>query len=298
MYHSITFMNVDDTAVRKNTLEDWHLIPSSRPVITPPKVQTKYVDIPGADGSLDLTDYLAGRPTFSDREGTIEFIVLNDYNIEGYNYNWSSLYSEIMTYLHGWQKIMILEDDPDYFYKGRFSVDSWTTDQNNSKITVGYKLWPYKMNSLYIFADEFEPGTYRISTTDPEEIALNQDADNGPALYNDDSYIRRTIRQKTSARPRFIKEGSKITFSSSVFPNTYKLRYYRYDTSLAPAKWVFTASGTGATTIDNGSSYTVPTGNGGYYRFCIDAGSNNTFTGSYEEAAKSIKFEYEPDEVL
>ena len=279
MYHSITFMNVDDTSVRKNTLEDWHLIPSSRPVITPPKVQTKYVDIPGADGSLDLTDYLAGRPTFSDREGTIEFIVLNDYNIEGYNYNWSSLYSEVMSYLHGWQKIMILEDDPNYFYKGRFSVDSWTTDQNNSKITVGYKLWPYKMNSLYIFPDEFESGTYyATNANDP----LNKDLQHGPAPYTSDKYIR----QKTSASPRFIKEGTKISFSSTVLGSGYKLRAYRYDESLTPAAW-----STSFASIDNGSEYTVPANYGGYYRFSIYAG-NTVFSGSYEEAAKSIKFKF------
>ena len=46
MYHSITIGS-------KNTWDDWYLIPSSRPVVNPPKPKTKYIDIPGADGHLD-----------------------------------------------------------------------------------------------------------------------------------------------------------------------------------------------------------------------------------------------------
>ncbi|MBE6724980.1 MAG: hypothetical protein E7576_07270 [Ruminococcaceae bacterium] len=137
MYHSITFGN-------KNTYSDWHLVPSSRPVVDPPKPKTQYVDIPGADGSIDLTESLAGRPVFSDRQGSFEFIVLNDFNLDNYSYDWNSVYTAVLSYLHGKRMRMVLEDDPTYFYEGRFSVNGWKSDANNSKITIDYVVGPYK----------------------------------------------------------------------------------------------------------------------------------------------------------
>ena len=131
MYHSITFGD-------KNTWDDWHLVPASRPVFNPPAVKTRYVDIPGADGSIDLTDALTGYPVYENREGTVEFIVVNDYG------QWQDRYSEIMGYLHGRSMRAILEDDPGYYYEGRFAVDEWASEENWSRITIAYNLAPYK----------------------------------------------------------------------------------------------------------------------------------------------------------
>ena len=172
-YHSITFGE-------KNTWTDWHLVPTSRPVINPPKPKTQYVDIPGADGSIDLTESLAGRPVFSDREGSIEFIVLNDFNIDNYNYNWIDIYTEVLQYLHGRRMRMILEDDPNYYYDGRFAVNSWKSDANNSTITIDYVVGPYKYLVSSPFAGEnLENGTFEFSGTEGEsdytirEVTIN-----------------------------------------------------------------------------------------------------------------------------
>lgn len=147
MYHSVTFGN-------KNSYNEWRLVPSSRPVINPPKPKVQYVDIPGADGSIDLTESLAGRPVFEDREGSLEFIVLNDFNVDNYQYNWIDVYTSIMQYLHGQRMTMVLDDEPDYFYEGRFTVNSWKSDQNNSTITIDYRLSPYKYPVLTRFTEE------------------------------------------------------------------------------------------------------------------------------------------------
>lgn len=131
MYHSITFGD-------KNTWDDWHLVPSSRPVIAPPDVKSKTVDIPGADGELNLTDLLNGRPTYQNRTGSIEFIVVNDY------WDWDVAYSTIMNYLQGKSMKMVLEDDPAYYYEGRFAVSEWRSDKSWSLITIDYNVYPYK----------------------------------------------------------------------------------------------------------------------------------------------------------
>ena len=132
MYHSIQFGG-------KNTWDDWHLIPTSRPLFNPPQVKTNTIEIPGGDGVLDLTTSLAGRPTYSNRTGSFEFAVENDYR------DWAVLFSEIMAYLHGQaMRAILVDDDPEYYYEGRFSVNTWKSDPGYSKITIDYSVGPYK----------------------------------------------------------------------------------------------------------------------------------------------------------
>lgn len=131
MYHSVVFGD-------KNTWDDWHIVPSTRPTFSMPAVKENYVDIPGADGVIDLTDSLIKRPTYKNREGEFEFIVVNDYG------EWSERYSEIANFLHGRAMKCYLEDDPGYYYQGRFSVNNWKSDRNWSSITINYNVEPYK----------------------------------------------------------------------------------------------------------------------------------------------------------
>ncbi len=154
MYHSITIGS-------KNTWDDWHLIPSSRPLFSPPTVKTNTVDIPGGDGVLDLSTALAGRPTYNNRTGSWTFYVENGFK------NWSVLYSEIMVYLHGQTFKAFLEDDPGYYYEGRFSVNAWKSDKDYSQITIDYDVAPYKQSRTVSGSDwlwdtfNFETGVIR-----------------------------------------------------------------------------------------------------------------------------------------
>ena len=150
MYHSITFGE-------KNTWDDWHLIPSSRPIFNPPKPKTNYVDIPGANGHLDLSEVVSGEVVYEARTGSLEFIVDNGHK------EWHDLYSEIMNYLHGKTMRAVLEDDPTFYYEGRFSVNQWKSEPHNSKITIDYTVNPYKLeqnSSLY----DWEWDTFNFET--------------------------------------------------------------------------------------------------------------------------------------
>lgn len=138
-YHSITIGT-------KNTWDDWHLIPSSRPLFNPPPVKTSYVEIPGGDGILDLTTAMTGKPMYSNRTGSWEFYVENGFK------DWTVLYSEIMMYLHGQEFKAWLDDDTAYYYEGRFSVNQWRSDPAQSLIVIDYNVGPYKQ---YAASDEY-----------------------------------------------------------------------------------------------------------------------------------------------
>lgn len=140
MYHSITF---DD----KNTWDDWCLIPNGRPVFTPPEQKTNYLDIPGANGSLDMSEALTGYPVYNNREGTFSFIIMNKNAVSYPECNprkLDDIYSEIMSYLHGKVRTAILEDDPGYKYKGRFRVSGITPGADWTTIDIDYNVNPFK----------------------------------------------------------------------------------------------------------------------------------------------------------
>ncbi|MCD8119765.1 MAG: hypothetical protein LUE29_09870 [Lachnospiraceae bacterium] len=158
MYHSITFGD-------KNTWDDWHIVPTSRPFFSPPELKKKTLDIPGADGVIDLTEALTGYPVYENRTGSIEFVVMNDYcqPIDSAD-EWQEIYSDIMDYLHGQKMIAVLEDDPTYYYEGRFTVSQWQSGSYYSVITIDYDVNPYKW-SLYDSFGEWLADPFDISST-------------------------------------------------------------------------------------------------------------------------------------
>ena len=129
----------------KHTYTDWGLILRSRPVISPPTPKTMYIDIPEADGRLDLTESLSGEVRYNNRSITFQFVVIEARK------RWTQIYSEILNYLHGQEMIIHLDEDRNYYYVGRISVDEWASDKKTSVITISGDVNPYKLeihNSL------------------------------------------------------------------------------------------------------------------------------------------------------
>ena len=225
-YHSITIGT-------KNTWDDWHLVPTSRPLVEPPEVQTSYVTIPGSYGTLDLTEALTGYPTYGDRTGSWEFIVMNDY------WNWETAYSEIMGYLHGKSYQVILDDDPGYYYEGRLSVDGWKSGKGWSTITIRYRFNPFKIEILA--SDEewkwdtfnFETGIIRVY----KDLPIS--GQTSITVINEQMRLTPTI--KSNATMTLAHRGKTYTISSG--NNTPR------DLKLIPGTNVLTFSGNGSVSI-------------------------------------------------
>lgn len=127
-----------NAASKANTWFDWYIVPSSRPSIAQPTPKEERLDLPGANGDIDLTSILTGYPVFNNRTGTIEFTAMNTTR------SWSDRYSKIASFLNGQKMYMILLDDPLWYYEGRFTINDWESDPKWSKISVSYTLYPYK----------------------------------------------------------------------------------------------------------------------------------------------------------
>lgn len=137
-YHSIIFNGV-------NTWDEWNLVPTSRPVFAPPALKEHIIDIPGRDGNIDLSEALTKYPVYKNREGSFEFIVVNDTYVQATKHEqWYKTYSKIMEFLHGQKMTAVLEDDLNYQYEGRFYVNNWKSEEKYSKIVIDYSVNPYK----------------------------------------------------------------------------------------------------------------------------------------------------------
>ena len=115
---------------------DFHLIQQSVDV-QPAQPKLNLVDVPGADGSKDLSAQPAGRIVYQDRTLTWTFGL---YPGE----NWHAKHREVSNALNGRACDITLDDDPGYYYQGRLSVEKYNVDGLLKQIVVKAICRPYK----------------------------------------------------------------------------------------------------------------------------------------------------------
>ena len=159
-----------------HSYDDLSLILNSKEIGAPePKTET--IDIPGGNGELDFTEF-SGAVRYKNRKLTFEFSYI------GAQSTFMDAFSDIQNAIHGKKVNCILDDDPDFYYVGRCTVDKWKADKNIGKITVEVSCEPYKykQNMTTVTQDISTSGTIRlvnlkksvvpkISTTAPITIA-------------------------------------------------------------------------------------------------------------------------------
>lgn len=158
MYHSIKIDGID-------CYSEWGLIPDGRVHVVPPSVKTKVVEIPGSNGTIDLTTSLTGYPLYGNREGSFNFFITR----KGQNYNWVTLNDKLLKVIHGRKIKVILEDDPEYYYVGRCTLGEWTEGRPYDTISLNYVFEPYKwnlMNNIEQFPDVEWTKTINSGTED------------------------------------------------------------------------------------------------------------------------------------
>lgn len=108
-----------------------------------PEAKTQLIDIPGGDGSIDLTE-ISGRPVYNDREGIELIFDLLDGDYE----TWYLKYSEFAKEIQGKKVKMILDDEPDHYYLVRLSLNGQKTNPVYGQITFSGNAEPFKYDLL------------------------------------------------------------------------------------------------------------------------------------------------------
>ena len=129
MMKGMTFGNV-------HSYKDLNLV-LSKVDIPPAAVKTNFVDIPGGDGSVDLTEAL-GEVRYKDRECSFTFTVFPSDDFEEKK-------REVSNLLNGRRFKIILDKDPGYFWNGRCSIDNYASDKKINQIVVKATVSPYKL---------------------------------------------------------------------------------------------------------------------------------------------------------
>lgn len=122
----------------KHSFKDWQLTLEGRPEISSPLPKVVYVDVPGLDAFIDMTESLTGDVAYQSR--TIEFT----FTTRKVRKKWNKMYSDIASYLHGQRMRIILDEDKGYFYIGRVTVNEWKSDIRFSTIVIEAEVDPYK----------------------------------------------------------------------------------------------------------------------------------------------------------
>lgn len=130
-YKGITFGDI-------HTYDDLNLILSICPDMPPAKAKTTYIDIPGADGSLDLSE-VHGEMKYSDRENTYTFTMHPQDTM-----TWEEKMQEVSNLLNGIRTRMTLDKDEDYFWDVRVTLDEFKSEKRLHQIVVAVKAFPYK----------------------------------------------------------------------------------------------------------------------------------------------------------
>lgn len=160
-----------------HSFRNYRLLPTSAPVITPPEVKTHYVEVPGADGSLDLTEALTGYPTYGDRKGMFA------YQFYAPKSEWNNVYNDIVHDLNGKSADVILDEDAQYYYKGRLTVGTPTYGKYKATIQITgvfssnrYVQDSYSGNDWLWDPFDFENGIareyYKIPVRNSKEVTL------------------------------------------------------------------------------------------------------------------------------
>ena len=159
--HSIKFLKGNELF---DTWEDFHMAPKARPFVAEPQVKTNYIDVPGANGSLDYTEALTGSVLYGMRTGQWDFIVDLPYEISsnagkvtGVDVsNAISFQSAILKFFHGrkFDRIILTDEliynsqnavSGGYFYTGRITCKTSLATKDFIQISLQYNLDPYKL---------------------------------------------------------------------------------------------------------------------------------------------------------
>lgn len=126
----VTFDNID-------TYGQWDFFLVTK-TITPPRPKIYKVDVPGGNGSLDLTESIFGAIAYEDRTITMKFRSISDANL------WDIKRTQILAALHGRRMKLIFDDEQSYYYEGRVIVTSFVYNRDVAEMEIEADCDPFK----------------------------------------------------------------------------------------------------------------------------------------------------------
>lgn len=138
-----------------HSYDDFSLILNSKDIAAP-KTKTVKIDVEGADGSIDLTEFF-GEPKYEDCTHKFQFSTIVPQS------EFLTLFSTIKNAIHGKKLRIVLDDDPLFYYVGRCFVSSFTSEKNIGKIAVECDCEPWKYKAAKTVITQTVSGEITLS---------------------------------------------------------------------------------------------------------------------------------------
>jgi hypothetical protein len=147
-----------------HSYDDFGLI-LSKTEMGAPQVKAQKIDIPGADGTLDLTDFF-GEPKYEDV--THRF----DFSTGIPQAEFITLCTRIKNAIHGKKMRVVIDDDPLFFWNGRCYVSSFTNEKGIGTISIECDCAPWKYKRDHTTVAHVVSGTQEIILTNARKRAV------------------------------------------------------------------------------------------------------------------------------
>lgn len=147
----------------KHSYSDFSLL-LAKAELGAPETKIKKIEIEGADGALDLTDFFGAK--YENVAHRFDFVSIVPPS------SFATMFSTIKNHLHGKKMRIVLDDDPSFYYFGRLSVSSFTSDRGIGHITVEADCDPYKYKLAKTTVTKAISGTEIVILTNARKHAV------------------------------------------------------------------------------------------------------------------------------
>ena len=121
----------------KHSYMDFNMILTDVSISIPTPVRYE-VNVPGADGKLDMTDLFTPNIKYKNRTIKLTFKYAGEFEC------WNVQESFIAAYLHGKRMHVILCEDEDYYWDAFCTIDSFKSDKRIGTLVINCDCYPYK----------------------------------------------------------------------------------------------------------------------------------------------------------
>ena len=166
-----------------HSFDDFSLILISK-TIESPQPKTEYVEVPGADGQVDLTEYF-GDIKYSNRMLTFEF------ETKLRNQDFYDMFEKISNAINGKRLNIYLDESPYFYYVGRISLNEYTSKEKIGKIVIEANCDPYRLEYIecyhqYDLEGELEVNLVNLKKRATPTIIVEGTDENGVNIQFED----------------------------------------------------------------------------------------------------------------
>lgn len=148
----------------KNSFTDYDLLLTSKTLETP-KPKYMRVDVPGADGELDFTEYF-GEVVYNNRKLSLEFSSVEEVG------DFPGVYADFANAVHGKRMKVLLSDEPGWYFMGRVEVGDWKIEKGVATLPVEVDCEPYRYKDAVTSVTTNVSGTKTVTYTNSRKSVV------------------------------------------------------------------------------------------------------------------------------